>query len=231
MRLIGVLLIALGVVLAAVQGQQYGWDGYTAVYNQTVLTCLEKNNDAQFLVLSGIQSQKMNPDLCTTLQYAKNSGIATRDIRFTPCPTCSASATSQLKVLTDGLKDGCDDLWSHRIWLDMNTYQFWNHPWNQAGYVVNQKFFEEMVDACTATEGITCGIQSCPDQWKYIVGSTSYSYSKSLSLPLWYQSLNDVASFDDFKAFGGFTTPFAKEFSKSYVCNAEYLYENWAPAW
>ena len=41
----------------------------------------------------------------------------------------------------------------------------------QSGYVPNQEWFKDMVDACmNYKNGVTCGIVSAPDQWKYILG-------------------------------------------------------------
>lgn len=64
------------------------------------------------------------------------------------------------------------------------------------------------------------------------VGSDSYTYAPATTLPLWYSSLNEVASFDDFTAFGGFTKPYAKQFVYMLnTCNAGVLYQDWAPEW
>jgi hypothetical protein len=43
-------------------------------------------------------------------------------------------------------------------------------PFNHTGYESNQKWFTEMVDACMATSGVTCGILSASDEWKYTLG-------------------------------------------------------------
>lgn len=226
-----VTAIFIGVAQAA--SGSYGWSSAPS-YNQSTYTCLEKQNNAGDIVLTGMSSngQTMSTYLCTGLGYAKTAGFSMLDVHFTPCPTCKASAADQLAILTDGLKKDCDSAWSHKIWLDFNTYQFWTQPWNEAGYKINQKFLQDLVDACLATSGVTCAVHSSPDQWKYITGSASWSYKPATTLPLMYYSLNDVASFDDFVAFGGFTTPSAKQYSKVWnTCGIESLFENWAPSW
>ena len=57
-------------------------------------------------------------------------------------------------------------------------------------------------------------------------------YEPANTLPLWYSSLNGVASFDDFVAFGGFKTPYAKQFDYTYgVCTLYAVNQDWAPVW
>ncbi len=150
------------------------------------------------------------------------------------------------------------------------------------GYTTNQKWFADMVTACTSTKGVNCGIFSNSDDWHWILGeltvclfrdfdqliinesnykllvvlvsssvpcwceidvrlvvftyyslytdllvisshlpgSSTYVYPPANELPLWYDGgASGVASFDDFKAFGGFTTPYAKRFKKVRACD------------
>lgn len=64
-------------------------------------------------------------------------------------------------------------------------------------------------------------------------GSDDYVYAPAAALPLWYSSIDNVASFDNFLPFGGFTKPYAKEYAKLAYgeCGTPYLYEDWAPVW
>jgi len=232
MKAVEVISFLVTVFVAVAQADVVGWDtgGY---YDQTATTCLEKKNSANFIVFNAMNGTKVYTELCNTIKAAESSGITHRDVKFRPCPTCSASAADQLAVLTDFLKNGCDSSWSHHLWLDLNSYSYWPTPWQPAGYTLNQKWFESLVDACVATKDVSCGIQSCPDQWKYTLGSSTYSYAPAVALPLWYVSLNDVQSFDDFVKFGGFTTPYAKQFKKysEGTCGTSVLYEDWAPTY
>jgi hypothetical protein len=57
-------------------------------------------------------------------------------------------------------------------------------------------------------------------------------YPPANTLPLWYSSPNGAANFDDFVPFGGFTTPYAKQFVYMLgMCGASVIYQDWAPAW
>jgi hypothetical protein len=63
-------------------------------------------------------------------------------------------------------------------------------------------------------------------------GSDSYSYVPATTLPLWYSSLNNVASFDDFVPFGGFTTPYLKQYVYMLnECGGSVVYQDWLPVW
>lgn len=70
-------------------------------------------------------------------------------------------------------------------------------------------------------------------------GSDSFTYAPATSFPLWYTTINrnsgvtsTPANFDDFKAFGGYTKPYAKQYLyASTTCGSSYAYEDWAPSW
>lgn len=68
---------------------------------------------------------------------------------------------------------------------------------------------QSLKDACVAKA--KCGVYSSSSQWSAIFGSTSYSYGSNL--PLWYAHYDNSASFSDFKAFGGWTSPHAKQYA------------------
>lgn len=149
---------------------EYGWDT-SAITQQSVIDCLEAKNDAQFIVFNGMYYNDVCDEVCGELNMAVKSGIPKRDVKFSPCPTCSASAATQIKNLVTYLNATCtSNAWSGRLWLDVKTYGYWPTPWREAGWVKNQKWFEEMVDACMSTPGITCGIQSDINDYKYILG-------------------------------------------------------------
>lgn len=104
---------------------------------------------------------------------------------------------------------------------------------HEIGWIQNQHWFNDMIDACTAQKDISCGIYSSPDQWGYTLGSKTYSYQPATELPLWWKQDDGVADFTGFTAFGGFKEPYAKQFKSSYsICGTTTtIGENWAPAW
>ena len=90
-----------------------------------------------------------------------------------PCPTCSASAASQMSQLTSYLSSNCASAFSGRVWLDIEGSQYWSSSTS-----TNKGFYEALVDSC-ATYGVDCGVYSSSSQWSSIFGSTSYSYGSS----------------------------------------------------
>eukprot|EP00428_Durinskia_dybowskii_P077905 CAMPEP_0170354386 /NCGR_PEP_ID=MMETSP0117_2-20130122/75_1 /TAXON_ID=400756 /ORGANISM="Durinskia baltica, Strain CSIRO CS-38" /LENGTH=231 /DNA_ID=CAMNT_0010608341 /DNA_START=30 /DNA_END=726 /DNA_ORIENTATION=- len=226
------LLIVCIVATVVFWDGMYGWDT-SGVEQQAIIDCLKDTNDAQFITFTGMYYNDVSEEICGELSMSAKSNISKRDIKFSPCPTCTASAESQLNKLVSYVNSTCAaNTWSGRVWLDMNSYSFWPAPWRDAGYIANQKWYNEMVDACLGMSAVECGCVLLSHNYKYIVGSTTYTYAPATSLPLWYSSTNGEANFDDFTAFGGFTKPYAKQFLYMLnECGGSVVYQDWAPAW
>jgi hypothetical protein len=102
--------------------------------------------------------------------------------------------------LVAGLQ-GC--AWSGRIWLDIEGQQYW-----LGSASANQDWYKQLVDACKSQT--TCGVYGSANAWSTIFGSTSFSYGSDL--PLWYPHYDNSASFSDFSSFGGWSSPYAKQY-------------------
>lgn len=159
-----------------------------------------------FIIPRGYKSSgSVDTSVCSTLNAAKSGGIATRDVYMFPCPTCSASAASQMSTLVSYLKTNCASAWSGRIWLDIEGTQYWSSSTS-----TNQAWYKTLVDSCS-TYGVTCGIYSSYYQWESIFGTTSFVYGNSNKL--WYAHYDNSPSFSDFSAFGGWTSPYIKQYA------------------
>lgn len=95
-------------------------------------------------------------------------------------------------------------------------------------YSKNKSWYQQLVDSCS-TYGITCGIYASASQWNAIFGSTSYVYGNFL--PLWYPHYDNNPSFSDFSSFGGWTTPYAKQYWNTNTYCSQGVDLNWAPTW
>ena len=126
---IGLVVASLGDVSA---GGVYGWDT-SQIKDQAIIDCFAAKNDAQFIVFTAMTFNDIDPDVCNELEMAKKSNIPNRDVRFTPCPTCGASAEDQINRMVKNLNTNCADAWSGRIWLDMKSYSVWPTPWRPVG--------------------------------------------------------------------------------------------------
>ena len=106
--------------------------------------------------------------VCRYLNTAKSIGIPYRDVYMFPCPTCSASASSQMSQLVTYLNANCASAFSGRVWL----YYSSSLPTNKA-------FYDELVGAC-ATNHVNYGVYSSSSQLPAIFGSTIYSYAPTV---------------------------------------------------
>ena len=75
-----------------------------------------------------------------------------RDVYMTPCPTCAATAADQLSTMVNYLNTNCSSAWTKYIWLDIS-----GTSWT-SNFTANQIFYQNLLDACLATPGVTCGI-------------------------------------------------------------------------
>jgi len=159
--------------------------------------------------------------VCPTLQHAQAAGIKIRDAYIFPDPTSSKSARTQVSELLNHLSSTCKDAWSGRIWLDIEGSQYW-----KGDYEANKAWYQEFHDSCGAL-GVSCGVYSSAVQWQSLFGSTSYCYGSSS--PLWYAHYDGVASFSDFKPFGCWSTPYAKQYKGDATLCGMGVDENYSP--
>jgi hypothetical protein len=75
----------------------------------------------------------------------------------------------------------------------------------------NRGFYKELVDACKASP-VKCGVYSSIYQWSSLFGS-SYVYGNDL--PMWYAHYDGKPNFSDYKPYGGWVKPVAKQYSGS----------------
>ena len=178
-----------------------------------------------FVVPRGFRSNgQLDDNVCQNLINAQSAGFGTRDVYIFPCPTCSASAASQMSTLVDHLNANCADAWTGRVWLDIEGTEYWT-----TSYSSNQAFYQALVDSCAST-GIRCGVYSSQYQWTSLFGSASYCYGDNSdgSFPVWYSHYDNDPAFDDYYtkySFGCWTdlnlNPLAKQYlGTTSVCGA-----------
>jgi len=157
-----------------------------------------------FIVPRGYHSTgTVDTAVCNTIKTAYNAGFKVRDAYMFPCPTCSKSAATQMDEVVKYMNANCKTEWSGRIWLDIEGSQYW-----KGSSSANQAWYQQLVDACKSQT--KCGVYSSASQWSALFGSTTYKYG--YDLPLWYAHYDNSPSFSDFSAFGGWSTPHAKQY-------------------
>lgn len=197
----------------------YGVD-ISSAQSTSTMSCF-KSNGFSFIVPRGYRSSgSLDSNVCTNLKNAQSAGIATRDVYIFPCPTCSKSAYTQMSELVSHLKSNCNSAWSGRVWLDIEGKQYWSSSTS-----TNKSWYQQLVDSCK-TLGVRCGVYTNKNQWSEIFGSTSYTYGNSL--PLWYAHYDNKATFSDFSAFGGWSSPHAKQYAGDVTSCGAGVDKNWA---
>jgi len=199
----------------------YGVDISSQLSSSTA-SCLASAG-ISFVIPRGYRSSgSVDSAVCNSIVAAANAGIKIRDTYMFPCPTCSKSASTQMSELVNYLNSNCKSSWSGRAWLDIEGSQYWS-----SSSTTNKNFYQALVDACK-TYGIRCGVYSSASQWSSIFGSTSYSYGNTL--PLWYAHYDNNPSFSDYSAFGGWSSPHAKQYSGDVTQCSMGVDKNYSPS-
>ena len=158
----------------AVPNAGRGVDVSTAMSTSSA-SCLLSSGYTTVIARAWKSSGTVDTASCTTLNSAKTAGILNRDVYMFPCPTCSASAASQLTSMYNYLKGSCSASWSTMIWLDIEGSQYWTGSTTQ-----NRVWYQNLVDACSGLTGARCGVYTSASQWSAIFGSLSYSYGSTM---------------------------------------------------
>eukprot|EP01086_Lenisia_limosa_P010976 TRINITY_DN35_c0_g1_i2.p2 TRINITY_DN35_c0_g1~~TRINITY_DN35_c0_g1_i2.p2 ORF type:complete len:114 (+),score=24.33 TRINITY_DN35_c0_g1_i2:190-531(+) len=96
------------------------------------------------------------------------------------------------------------------IWIDVEGTQYWKD------HTYNRQFVSQLVGAL-GHHGHKIGMYTSKYQWEPIMGS----YTFGGNLPLWYAHYDNVQSFNDFRAFGGWKKPAIKQFKgTTNICGA-----------
>ena len=172
--------------------------------------CLHNDGYTTVIPRAWHSSGTVDTAACGSLNNAKSAGIPNRDVYFFPCPTCSASASTQLNSMVNYLKANCASSWSTMIWLDIEGSQYWT-----GNYTNNKTWYESLVNACATLHSAgtaRCGVYASTYQWSSIFGSSSWCYGASTTPQIWYAHYDGVANFNDWTPFGCWTTPWAKQY-------------------
>ncbi len=91
-------------------------------------------------------------------------------------------------------------------------------------------FYQGMVDACKGLN-LSCGVYVTKHQWEDLFGDDNFSYGSEL--PLWYAHYENTPnpSFSDFVPFGGWTAPYAKQYTGTTSKCGMSVDQDWSPAW
>ncbi len=220
LSLVLIMTVVLAVFTIGAAKTTYGVEFYVNQYTEKQINCMQYNG-AHFILPTAMHANMtFDASACTVLKYAKDVNILHRDVRLVPTVS-SATGDVQVTKLISDMKSNCDDgLWSGRLWLDVAVTENWANPLEDAG-AKNREFFQQMVDECQkqSANGISCGIYSGKEQWTIIFNDVNYSYSPSLTLPLWFLGMDGKNTMCNYNRFGGFTSAYGKSYANEQRSN------------
>ena len=145
--------------------------------SSTVASCFAGSSVEHIIPRAFHSTGTVDTNACSTLETAKSAGIQNRDVYMFPCPTCSASASSQVSTLLSYLSSTCSGAWSGKVWLDIEGAQYW-----LGSYSENQKWYQQLVDACADAPGVSCGIYASQYEWESLFDDPDWEYGSNLPL-------------------------------------------------
>lgn len=177
-------LIAVAFILAIVPSAfaSYGVD-VSQPTSVSSFQCM-KNDGLDFAIVRTFQSNGVNdPNGVHTVANAWAGGMSYVDVYMFPCPTCSASAASQVTSAVNYLKSYNTRF--GQFWFDIEGTQYWTGSQSE-----NQAFFNEL-KSTGASLGLNMGVYTSASQWDPIMGS---GFTGGSNLPLWYAHVRQFFS-------------------------------------
>jgi len=148
-----------------------------------------------------------------TVLNAWAAGMSHVDIYMSPSYGCSMSAADQVDATINFMRNGTwRDVPFGLLWFDIEVggqgSPSQNAAWLRAG----------VAQAVARIGSSRVGIYSSASQWSQVMGNIS----DMSSFRLWYAHHDSNPSFDDFSSFGGWTSPYTKQFAgDTTLCDAD----------
>jgi len=204
-----ILVVALPAVLATL-GVDISQPTSTSAF-----TCL-KNNGYSFAVARVHYSGGgVDTHGAQSIANAWAAGLSHVDGYIFPCPHCGDGA-AQIRETVNYLK-GAGTKYG-MLWLDIEGTQYWK----DVNY--NRAFFTDMANQLNSLQ-VNWGVYTGKSQWEPIMGSWSGGSSRGL----WYAHYDNVANFNDFVPFGGWSKPAIKQFQGDVTVCGVGVDRNWYP--
>jgi len=145
------------------------------------------------------------------LRYMHRAGLSPADVYLLPCATMDAS--DQIETLISTLRQ--DNASYNTLWIGVQTGAANNCAWPPE-HMRNCKYVGAMI-AAGQNAFKTVGVVTSEFQWGSLMGE-SCTVGSNLDAPLWYSHYDRHPNFDDFRPFGGWETPYAKQYAATTLC-------------
>ena len=193
----------------------YGVDAVKAL-TSTNVNCLLNNYFDGFIILRSWKATgAFDSNIVTAYKNVVSKGFETStiDTYFAPCYS-GGNVAGQVSSVYSSLQS--NSITVNRIWFNLDG------TWG-SDVSTNKAFFEEMISQGISL-GMNTGIYCDRTYWINKFGE-SYTYSQTSKVLLWYPNHNNVESFSDFVQFGGWTTPYMKQYTADQLlCTAMVSY-------
>ncbi|ELP88332.1 lysozyme, putative [Entamoeba invadens IP1] len=196
----GFLLLTL---IAVAFSAKYGVDLAESI-SVSSIQCLRNLGFNSFFIFRAWRSLgSWDPNAYQINMNAVSAGFDPKviDAYFYPCVSCGDAAGQVSSFWSNVVSKGMK---FERVWFDIEG------TWT-GSYSSNKNFFLALISQQQAI-GFKAGIYSSYYQWEDIF-SLSYNWNEASSYPLWYAHYDSSASFSDFKAFGGWSSPYMKQYN------------------
>ncbi|KAH3745160.1 glycosyl hydrolase family 25 protein [Pelomyxa schiedti] len=210
-----VLVTACIVLLSATVSECASGLDVASLISQDTFSCLVTNYSYSFAIVRAYHSYgAVDTNAPPTLLNAKNAGIKYRDVYHFPCygkaATGELSAKQQVSDMVDYLAEAGAEY--GMVWFDIEENPSTGCSWETSStkFYLNCEFLEDLMTAGYSLN-LSMGVYSSKYEWGVIMGSCT----SANTLPLWYASWNNVKNFNDFVAFGGWTSPAMKQYGNT----------------
>ena len=209
------MLFILFTFISTVFSATYGVDAVKALSGINV-NCIRNNYFDGFIILRSWKATgAFDSNIITAYSNSKSKGFSVNEIDtyVAPCFSCGNAAGQVSSVYSSLTENGIE---FKSIWFNLDG------TWGSSE-TENRKFFEEMMNKAISL-GLNSGVYSDRNCWVNKFGE-SYTYSQTSKVFVWYFNHNNVESFSDFVQFGGWTSPYMKQYTADQLmCTAMVSY-------
>jgi len=195
--------VACFLVLTTARGHVLGIDTASPL-SANQWDCLHASNVTWAILRAWHSYGAFDSTALVNIERASAAGLALPDVYLFPCR--GKAAQEQASGLVEALGGAHYGL----VWLDIEYNPSHGCGWDAFDQASNCAYVAHLANNLTAL-GVGVGVYTSRVEWaNYTVGSGCTSAG---SLPLWYAHFDSRAACDDFSNFGGWTSPFAKQFT------------------
>ena len=213
-HVIAVMVTTIGYYIFHCNSQSLlGVDFAGSVISTTDFECLQSEG-FDFIITRAWHSYGAFDDTAVSnLQNAQAAGYSSSatEVYMFPCADSAASAKNQMQTMIDSLSSANVNYGA--VWLDIEENPDSGCSWADNDIDTNCDIIIALGNT-TAANGINIGVYSSYYEWGNVFFSdyTACSQPAQYGWKLWYADYDGEQNFDDFEAFGGWSSPIMKQY-------------------